>query len=126
MMLKTVATAILAAALGFVLSELGYRGKRLFSAVAVISLIFFGLTLFSEAISSLSSIAEKTGLGEAARCAVKIVGAGYVFGIASDVCREMGEGGIASALTTVGRLEIFVTVLPYILKMVELGSEMIK
>lgn len=126
MMLKAVATAVLAAILGYVLSELGYRGKRLFSTVAILSLFFFGVAIFLEVISPLEAVITKTGIGEAARCAVKIVGAGYVFGIASDVCREMGEGGIANALTTVGRLEIFVAVLPYILKMVELGAEMIK
>lgn len=126
MMIKTVATAVLAGVLAFLLSEYGYRGKRLFSTVATVTLAALGLQLLSETVASLGSIINITGLGEAAECAVKTVGAGYVFGIASDVCRELGEGGIANALTTVGRLEIFVTVLPYILKMAELGASLIK
>ena len=123
---KACATAILGAILAFLLSEYGYRGKRLFSVVATVSLLSLGLELFFEALASLDVISRLAGLSEATGCAVKIVGAGYVFGISSDICREMGEAGIATALTTVGRLEIFVTVLPYILKMVELGAELIK
>lgn len=126
MMLKSVATALIAAILGFVLAEEGYRGKRLFSAVAIIILIGLGFTLLSEAAYSFDALITRTGLGDAAKCALKIVGVGYVFGISADVCREMGEGGVANALTTVGRLEIFVAVLPYILKMVELGTGLIK
>lgn len=126
MMLKSVALALLAAILGFVLAEEGYRGKRLFSAVAIIILLGLGFSIFSEVAHSFDALITHTGIGDAAKCAVKIVGIGYVFGIAADVCREMGENGVANALTTVGRLEIFVTVLPYILKMVELGMELIK
>ena len=126
MMLKAVAVAILSSVLGFILSEEGYRGKRLFSSVAVVILLGTGLLLFSEVSSSLFGIINDTGLGDMAKCAVKIVGAGYVFGISSDLCREMGEGGVANALTTVGRIEIFAMVLPNILEMVKLGAELIK
>ncbi len=123
---KAVATALLAAVLAFILSEYGYRGKKLFSVCCIVALLALGLELFGEAASGIGSLVTLAGLGEAAGCAVKIVGAGYVFGIASDICRELGETGIATALITVGRLEIFVTVLPYIVKMVELGMETIR
>ena len=126
MMIKAVAIAILSATLGFVLSEEGYRGKRLFSSVAVLVLLLVGFTLVSEVFSSFFPLITDTGLSDGARCAVKILGAGYVFGVSSDVCRELGESGVANALTTVGRLEIFVTVLPYILEMINFGKELIK
>ena len=126
MMIKAVAAAALAAVLAFLLSEYGYRGKRLFSTLAVVMLFGVGAVLFGSAYSLINGLGTPLGLGEGAACAVKIIGMGYIFGISSDICRELGEGGIATALTTVGRLEIFLTVLPYILKAVELGAELIK
>ena len=126
MIMKTAFVALLAGVLALILSEYGYRGKRLFSVFVIVSLIGVGVFAFSRAVNGIDAVISLTGLGDAATCAIKIVGTGYVFGITADVCREMGEAGIANALTTVGRLEIFVTVLPYILKMVELGTNMIK
>ena len=126
MSLKAALAALASAALAFILSSYGYRDKRLFSTLAATALLSFGLFLFSGAKDAILSLARLTGLGELAATALKTVGVGYVFGIASDVSRELGEGGIASALTVVGRIEIFVTVLPYIVRVVELGVDAIK
>ena len=126
MSLKAALAALASAALAFILSSYGYRDKRLFSTLAATALLSFGLFLFSGAKDAILSLARLTGLGELATTALKTVGVGYVFGIASDVSRELGEGGIASALTVVGRIEIFVTVLPYIVRVVELGVDAIK
>ena len=46
--------------------------------------------------------------------ATKILGLGYVFGICSDVCRELGENGVANSILVVGRVEIFLATLPYL------------
>ena len=46
--------------------------------------------------------------------ATKILGLGYIFGICSDVCRELGENGVANSILVVGRVEIFLATLPYL------------
>ena len=126
MTLRLLALGALAAILGFLLSEYGYRGKRLFTAVAILMMTALGLEVLLECVGGIREIMEPFSLGEAAVCAVKVIGVGYAFGISADVCRELGEGGVATALTVAGRLEIFIAVLPYIVKMVKLGAEMIK
>ncbi len=126
MIARICSIALLAAVLGSLLSEYGFKGKKLFSVTACVVLLTLGCGLLGEAFGKINGFGALAGIGEAAGVAVKIVGAGYVFGISSDVCRELGEGGVANVLTLVGRLEIFVIVLPYITKILELGVELIK
>lgn len=126
MISKILAVGILSAILGVMLSELGFKSKRLFT-VLCLAVIYSVLSEYViKMISSITEIAESVGLTEAAGCAVKAVGAGYVFGFASESCAELGEGRIASAITLVGRIEVFVLVLPYFQKTVYLGMELLK
>ena len=56
---------------------------------------------------------------------VRAVGLGYVFGFTSDICNSLGESTLASLVTAVGRVEIFLLALPYFVKTVELGVELL-
>jgi hypothetical protein len=49
---------------------------------------------------------------------LKIVGVGYLSGIASDLCTDLGEGGLARGATVLGRLEIAVICLPFLEKII--------
>ena len=62
---------------------------------------------------------------EYARAMLKILGAGYVFGVCSDICSELGEGGLSGAVCLFGRVEIIALSLPYIKRIVEKGIELI-
>ena len=55
------------------------------------------------------------------RLFIKIMGVGYVFGIGADICRELGEGGVANALLGVGRVEILLICMPAFSEIFELG-----
>ena len=48
-----------------------------------------------------------------------------VFGFTSDICASLGESTLASLVLTVGRVEIFMLALPYFVKTVELGMELL-
>jgi hypothetical protein len=124
MMLKLLAASLLCAALGAVLSELGFKGKRIFAALALTLILCGVLGGASDIISSVLGIAEGAGIGAAARVALKVVGLGYVFGLVGDVCEELGERGIASAVTVAGRIEILVLVFPYFLEICALGKKL--
>ena len=56
---------------------------------------------------------------------IKIVGASYVFGICSDVCRELGESSIASIITAIGRVEIILLSLPAISEVFLIAEELL-
>ncbi len=126
MIARICCAALLVAILSALLSELGFRQKRLFvvlSLVLVISMLVEGIAdLFSSALS----LADSAGLTDAAKCAVKAVGLGYVFGFTADVCEELGERGIANAVTVGARIEIFLIALPYFEKTMRLGIELLK
>ena len=123
---KICAVALMCALLSAFLGELGFKNKKLISLLAVILLfgaMSEGIGVFIEKITKLS---ESAGLSDACLTALKAVGLGYVFGITSDVCSELGETGVARAVTVAGKVEILLVSLPYFEKTINLGLELLK
>ena len=116
MVFKLLALAVLCAVLCALLSELGYSGKKIFGAVAITVILSAAIGGAADMISGVLSIADGAGVGKIGAVALKVVGCGYLFGFAADVCDELGERGIASAVTVAGRVEILVLVFPYFLE----------
>lgn len=126
MISKICALLLISSILGTLLSELGFKTKRIFTVLCMV-IVFAALgDNLSGIISRLTKITDAAGISEATKCAVKAVGIGYVFGATSEICAELGEGRIATLLTVVGRIEIFVLVLPYFEKTVGLGMELLQ
>ena len=122
---KVAALAIISAILFALLDSVGFKSKGLFASLCAL-MIFSALgESLTEIFGSLVSIAERTGISEAASCALKAIGLGYVFGITSDICTSLGEKGIGTAVVTVGRVQIFALAYPYFEKMIALGMELL-
>ena len=124
--LKVCAAGVTLAVLAFLLSELGFGGKKIFTVLSIVAILSFLTEGLSSIVGEVGAIAELGGASEAARCAMKILFLGYVFGISSEVCSELGEGGIARVMTLVGKTEIILIVLPYIRDIIDLGVSLIK
>lgn len=124
--LRLVGIGVLAAVLGMLLSEIGFRGAKLVGICASVAILIYAVTGIGELFSGLGTHSFGEGIEEGAVLIMKIVGVGYVFGIASDVCRELGEGGLASAVLTAGRIEMFLLALPTFRKIIGLGIELMK
>lgn len=123
---KICAVAILSVILYAVLDSFGFKSRGLFAALcALMILSALGDSLLG-LLSSALSIADRTGISEAASCALRAVGLGYVFGFTSDLCASLGEGLIAKAVTLVGRVQIFLVAYPYFEKIVALGMELLQ
>ena len=56
---------------------------------------------------------------------LKIVGAGYVFGICSDVCSQLGQASLSNAVILCGRVEIVALSAPFIKRIVEEGAKLL-
>jgi len=125
-MLKIFGFALVGAITAFVLKAFGWRGAPL-AAIAAVLLI---LSCFSDTLDKVREIFSVAGEGDelfgAGEYLMKILGIGYLSGICSDVCRELGEAGIASAVTTVARLEAVAVLLPLISEIITLGLELVK
>ena len=126
MILKACGIAVLAAVVGAVLGELGFKGKRLFGAFSAVLLLSLAADGIGEIVGEVTLLAQGTGISEIARDAIKLVGVGYVFGISADVADELGEGGAARALSVVGRVETALLVLPYFVDILKVGMGLIK
>jgi hypothetical protein len=83
------------------------------------------ISSLSELLEQVMNIADGAGIGDAADKAVRAVGLGYVFGFTSDICTSLGETTLGSLVTAVGRVEIFLLALPYFIKTIELGVELL-
>ena len=120
MNLEIIGGALLLLACIFILRELGWRGVPVFAAIgSVIILATLGdsLSAVFTSVGELSSYVSE----EYISAILKIIGAGYLFGISADVCRTMGEGQIAKTVEVAGRVEIFLIVLPFFEEIIKLG-----
>ena len=117
--------ALVAAMLGALLGGLEFKGKGLFSLFCMLLMLISFVGSLGDSLGGIISLADKAGITDAASCILRAVGLGYVFGFTSEICSSLGEGTIASAVTTVGRVQIFLVAYPYLEKTVQLGVELL-
>ncbi len=125
-MLKLLGIAFILLAAAVMLRGFGWRGAPIFAVIA-------SLLLIKEAVSGIAEIFRASffselysGLEAPVLAALKILGLGYLFGVSCDICRELGENGIAKALEIVGRVEIIVVIIPFFEEIIRVGTELIK
>ena len=124
-MLKLVGVALLLTVTAFLLRQLGWRGAPVFAVICAVLLLLEMADSLARIFSSVTLAGEAGGVSEPLGAALKTLGAGYLFGISADVCRELGESGIAKAVEVVGRVEIIAIVIPYFERIIEVGIELI-
>lgn len=125
-MLKICGVALIAAVMSFLLSELGFRGKRAFSLLSVVVFLLVFADLASDFIGKITGLPIGEDIKRALSTVLKIAGVGHAFGISSDLCAELSENGIASVLLLIGKLEIAIIILPYVGDLLNLVSEFMK
>ena len=123
---STVGIALVAAIAIILVREAGFRGAKLLSSVAIVLITLIMLGGFKKLLSLLSLTDIGGDAEEVIRLFLKIIGVGYVFGIGSDICREMGEAGVANALLGVGRVEILLISLPTFFDIFKIGMEYLR
>lgn len=109
----------------FILRSLGWRGAPVFAVICSVVLIAEAGESLSGVFSSLSLLYRQKGMEEGVSAVLKVLGLGYLFGISSDVCRELGETGIAKSVEVVGRVEIIAVVIPFLKEIIETGVELV-
>lgn len=111
---------LLLGVLGFLLKELGFRGAPLLGVLGISLLFIFLVSRMGSVLAGLDGIINTAGISELATAALKIIGVGYTTGISADICKEIGEVGIARALESLGKVEILAVSMPYIVRIVGL------
>lgn len=121
---KIVAYILTVLFLGVVLKELGFKGSRLIFVLGIISLLGVVATYVGKLVTVFGDVGEAGG--EYTTALLKIVGIGYVFGICSDICAELGEGVLSGYVCLIGRVEIMMVCTPFIKEIIEKGIALIQ
>lgn len=119
---ELLSAALVVAVSALLLRQFGWRGTPVFVSVATIFLISNVLVHISGVLSFISSLPAGE---ESAVAIVKIIGVGYLYGIASDVCRELGESSVASLIVLLGRVETVAIALPFIKEIASLAVSLL-
>ena len=124
-MSEVCALAILAALSFFLLSELKWRGAPIIVILSFVGLISLARPYADELGGVIGSLSDMSGISDSVSAILKIIGVGYLAGISSDVCCELGAARIGSALMLIGRLEIIAIAAPFFLRILDMGVELI-
>ena len=111
--ISTLGMLISLAASLLILKCFGFKGAPVVAAIAIVTLSTSVLERMPELISLFGEL-NAVGTEEYVSSAVKVVGVGYLGGISQDVCRELGEGGVARCISIVSRLEMITIATPHI------------
>lgn len=123
---KAAALALICALICTVLSELGFKSKKILSVVTLMLVLSLLLDSVGEILVKLGSFARLAGVSDGAKAILKSVGVGYLGHITSTVCSELGEQSLSTAVSLVAKIEILLIVLPYFEKTVSLGLELLQ
>ena len=112
--IKICVLVLLVAAMSLILKNFGFKGAPVVMAAAFCALIsLFGETL-EKSISVLGYFAEQGNISKYAKACIKVIGIGYLSGISTDTCKELGETGAAKCISVLTRLELIALSIPFI------------
>ena len=123
---KILLFALMCAILSALLDGLGFKAKGLFSLLCILLMLISLSSDLTETMGGILSLANRAGISDAASAAIKAIGLGYIFGFVADLCSSLGEGVLATTVTTAGRINIFLVAYPYFESIVKLGMELLE
>lgn len=91
---------------------------------AVIAVLFVAIGLIAPIFQFLKDLMGRSLPLEYMEIIVKALGIAYLTHISAELCRDCGEGSIASAIEAVGRLEIIILSLPLLNKIITMSEEL--
>lgn len=121
---KAIAYAMITLFLGFVLKEMGFHGSKLVVILGTVGAVGIGISLVGEIMKSFRVFGQDVE-NSTLKLMMKILGVGYVSGICSDICCDLGENGLSGAILQIGRLEMLLMCVPTVISIIEKGAELI-
>lgn len=124
MNLDFLGAVVFIASCAYILKSLGSRTAVIFSALCTVLVLLEAVSGASGIFSSLASLMDGEYTDSIAVC-LKVIGVGYIFGSAAEVCRLLSEEGVAKGVETVGRVEIILLVLPFVKEIIGMGESLL-
>ena len=103
-------------------------GAKSFSFVGIlggVALVCLALARYREPISYVLALSDVAGVSDYAILVLKVLALSYAVSLTSELCRDLGEGRIASGMEAIGRAEILLLCLPVVKEATELALSMI-
>lgn len=119
--IATCGVGISALAIVMILRPLYPEAAKWTAAFFTVYICFSVLAYISEAIALAKTMLKDVKLDESFSVSVKALGISYITYISAEICRDCGEGGMATKLELLGKLEIMLLALPLIKKVFSLG-----
>lgn len=121
--LRVVGCVLICALLGVLLKELGFAGSRLILLLGTVGAVGFAAICVGRMIEEIPGLSE--GNREYTEAILKMVGIGYVAGVCSDICTDLGQTSLAGAISSVGKVEIMLLSMPYVRRIIEEGIKLL-
>lgn len=92
---------------------------------SIIIIVGISILMLIPILKFLTDIMGKFNHNEYLELMLKSLAIAYVTSITSDICRDCGEGGIATSIEIVGKVEILLLSLPLINKIINLSEGLV-
>ena len=106
--------ALLCTVIGVIIKHLRPEFSSFVRIAGSASISMLALSVILPTVTYIRSLFEGNSLSEYGGVVVKALGIAVLTQICSDICRDSGEGGTASGVELIGRLEILLLCLPMI------------
>ncbi len=113
--------ALICVFLSLTLKECGGRLSVLVGVFGGLFILFFAAEGLFELYDSFSSWEYIESASPYIMTVLKVLSLGYAVSLTAEVCRELGEGGIASKLELFGKIEMLLLCLPRIEEIISLA-----
>ena len=120
-MLRLFGIACLTALSALILREQNGKLVPLVSLSGLLFLLFHLVRRFGGAVAVFYDLAERSAMSPYLETLLKVLACGYLSEIGADLLRELGATSAATAIETVGRVEILLLCLPAFVSLTELA-----
>ena len=124
MILKVCALALVASLSAFLLRDFGWKGVPIFALICFVGILSLAEGYLSSVKELFLNVGIEHNISLSVSAILKVIGIGYLSGIVSDVCRDLGEATISSVVVFVGRIEIIAIAAPFFKEVVSIGMEL--
>ena len=119
--LQICGAAVLAAAVAVILRDAGAPHPEALCTVFAVLVMGRVLANTQTVASFIDRMADGTSVTEHVSTLLKAAGIAFTVDMASELCRSVGEGSIASYVETFGKFELIVLTLPVVSSLLELS-----
>lgn len=118
--------AVTAALCTVILKKFSHSSGVALSAFAIVLVVVLVMKRYEAAFGKIREITDGIGFKGCQDLMLKSLGIGITVKISTDICRSLGEEGIAGGIELAGKLEILFLCFPFILELISVSSELVR